>query len=122
MDSTLIDRISANGTDVYFYDGIDFDMILGHTPDKGFLIFFVDSYVSAAKAWERQSRIESLLEGREPEPFDSEKYQNDSIAIYQTSGNLMPVYTAIREKLEGPLKRWHPAALKGIKSDPPFNI
>ena len=122
MDLTLIDKAVVNGTDVYFYDGIDFDMIPSHTAEKGFLIFFVDSYVSAAKAWERQSRIDAILEGREPDPFDSEKYQNDNIAIYQTSGCLMPVYTAIREKLTGPFKCWHPTAIKGIKSDPPFNI
>ncbi len=122
MALTLIDKTIVNGTDVYFYEGIDFDMISRHTCDQGFLIFFVDSYVSAAKAWERQSRIDSLLDGRDPERFDSEKYQNDHIAIYQTSGNTMPVYEAIREKLIGPLGCWHPTAKKRINSDPEFNI
>lgn len=101
MDLTLIEKAEIDGTDVFFYDGIDFDMIRDHKAEDGFLIFFVDCYDSAAKAWKRQSQIESILDGREIEDLDSEKYQNSHVAIYQTSGNLMPVYEAIKKKLEG---------------------
>lgn len=99
MALTLIENIEINGTKVFFYDGIDFDMIRDHKEEDGFLIFFVDSYISSAKAWERQSRLDSVLEDKDPEDFDSEKYQNNSVAIYQTSGNLIPVYEAIKKKI-----------------------
>lgn len=88
-----------SGTDTYFYDGIDFDMIRDHKEEDGFLIFFVDSYVSEIKGWERENRLNSILEGTDFEDFESERYQNNHIAIYQTSGNLIPVYDAIRRKL-----------------------
>ena len=42
---TLIEKIEIEGTKIMFYDGIDFDMAIGHSDDSEFLIFFVDSYV-----------------------------------------------------------------------------
>ena len=42
---TLIEKIEIEGTKIMFYDGIDFDLALGHSDDSEFLIFFVDSYV-----------------------------------------------------------------------------
>ena len=99
MALTLIENIEINGTNIFFYDGIDFDMIRDHKEEDGFLIFFVDSYINSVKAWERQSRLDSVLEGKDPEDFDSEKYKNNYIAIYQTSGNLMPIYEIIKKKL-----------------------
>jgi uncharacterized protein YwqG len=99
MDLTLIEKINISGTDTYFYDGIDFDMIRDHKEEYGFLIFFVDSYINSVKAWERQSRLDSVLEDKDLEDFDSEKYQKNHIAIYQTSGNLIPVYETIKKKI-----------------------
>jgi uncharacterized protein YwqG len=113
MALTLIENIEINGTNIFFYDGIDFDMIERHTEEAGFLIFFIDNYVDSVKAWERQSRLDSILEGKEIEDFDSEKYQNNHIAIYQTSGNLIPVYETIKKKLMEPIKNWNPWEIKG---------
>lgn len=113
MDLTLIEKAEIDGTDVFFYDGIDFDMIRDHKGEDGFLIFFVDSYDSAAKAWKRQSQIESILDGREIEDLDSEKYQNSHTSIYQTSGNLMPVYEAIKKKLEDSFGHRNTCEIKG---------
>jgi hypothetical protein len=113
MALTLIENIEINGTNVFFYDGIDFGMILEHKEEDGFLIFFVDSYINSVKAWERQSRIDSVLEDKDLEDFDSEKYQNNNIAIYQTSGNLIPVYETIKKKLMEPIKHWNPWEIKG---------
>jgi hypothetical protein len=113
MALTLIENIEINGTNVFFYDGIDFDMIERHTEEDGFLIFFVDSYINSIKAWERQRRLDSILEGKEIENFDSEKYQNNHIAIYQTSGNLIPIYETIKKKLMEPVKQWNPWEIKG---------
>ena len=115
MALTLIDKTILNGTNVFFYDGIDFDMIRDHKEEDGFLIFFVDSYINSVKSWERQSRLNSILENKEIEHFDSEKYQNNNIAIYQTSGNLMPVYETIRKKLTEPAGQWNPWEIKGSK-------
>jgi uncharacterized protein YwqG len=113
MALTLIENIEINGTNIFFYDGIDFDMIERHTEEAGFLIFFIDNYVDSVKAWQRQSRLDSILEGKEIEDFDSEKYQNNHIAIYQTSGNLIPVYETIKKKLMEPIKNWNPWEIKG---------
>ena len=115
MDLTLIEKICISGTDTYFYDGIDFDMIRGHREEDGFLIFFVDSYVSEIKGWERENRLNSILEGTDFENFESEKYQNNHIAIYQTSGNLMSVYEAIRKKLLEPTNHVFPFKIKGFE-------
>lgn len=117
MALTLIENIEINGTNVFFYDGIDFDMIRNHKEENGFLIFFVDSYINSVKAWERQSRLDSVLEDKDYEDFDSEKYQNNYIAIYQTSGNLIPIYETIKKKLIEPTKdsiwNWNPCEIKG---------
>ena len=112
MDLTLIEKIEICGTDTYFYDGIDFDMIRDHKEEDGFLIFFVDSYVSEIKGWERENRINSILEGTDFEDFESEKYQNTSIAIYQTSGSLTPVYEAIKKKILENSNRVFPFKIK----------
>ena len=113
MALTLIENIDINGTNVFFYDGIDFDMIRDHKEEDVFLIFFVDSYINSVKGWERQSRLDSVLEDKDLEDFDSEKYQNNHIAIYQTSGNLIPVYETIKKKLMEPIKCWNPWEIKG---------
>jgi hypothetical protein len=113
MALTLIENIEINGTNVFFYDGIDFDMILNRKEENEYLIFFVDSYVSSVKGWKRQSRLDSILEDKEIEDFDSEKYQNNHVAIYQTSGNLMSVYETIRKKLMEPTRHWNPWEIKG---------
>ena len=115
MVLTLIENIEINGTNIFFYDGIDFDMIRDHKEEDSFLIFFVDSYVSAVKGWKRQSILDSILEDKDLEDFESEKYQNNSVAIYQTSGNLMPVYETIKKKLMDPQRGWNPWEIKGFK-------
>lgn len=115
MALTLIENIEINGTNVFFYDGIDFDMIRDHKEEDGFLVFFVDSYINSVKSWERQSRLDSILENKEIEDFDYEKYQNNNIAIYQTSGNLMPVYETIKKKLTGLIGQWNSWGIKGSK-------
>jgi hypothetical protein len=113
MDLTLIEKINISGTDTYFYDGIDFEMIRNHKEENGFLIFFVDSYINSIKVWERENRLNSILEGTDFEDFESEKYQNNHIAIYQTSGNLIPVYEAIKKKILEPPNNVFPFKIKG---------
>jgi hypothetical protein len=38
---------------------------------------------------------------------------NNHIAIYQTSGNLIPIYETIKKKLMEPVKQWNPWEIKG---------
>ena len=46
-----------------------------------------------------ENKIDSILYNKDPEDFNSEKYQKNNIAIYQTSGNLIPVYEAVKKKI-----------------------
>lgn len=97
MSLTLIEKIEINGINVYFYDGIDFDMIKDHNIENEFLIFFVENYVSEITKWERHRKLNSVLNGDSFEKFDNESHRN--IAIYQTSGDLIPIYKSIKEKI-----------------------
>lgn len=99
MSLILIEKIEVDGIDTYFYDGIDFSMIKSHKGENGFLIFFVENYVSEIKKYERQNKLDSILEGTHIEKFDWDDYRSDYVAIYQTSGNLIPIYKSIREKI-----------------------
>ena len=99
MDLTLIEKIEINDVTTYFYEGIDFDMIKNHKVEDGFIIFFIDSYVDVIKTSDRENKIDSILYNKDPEDFNSEKYQKNNIAIYQTSGNLIPVYEAVKKKI-----------------------
>jgi len=106
---TLIERLEIDGTEIFFYDGIDFDMAIGHSDDSKFLIFFVESYVAEAKAWMRSSRIDSLIEGNPvPSPDDIPEIDNRNISVYQTSGNTLAVYETVRKKLLSEPQPWSP--------------
>ena len=105
---TLIEKIEIDGTKIMFYDGIDFDMAIGHSDDSEFLIFFVESYVAAAKAWTRTRRLDSVLEGKEIDYEDAPEIENHRVAIYQTSGNTEAVYETVRKKLLSEPQPWSP--------------
>jgi len=94
---TLIEEINIETCIFRFYDGIDFDMIKDHKGEE-FLIFFIDSWVDSYKQWERDKKIESLLNDN-VDYFDPSSIENNLIAIYQTSGNLEMTYLAIKSKL-----------------------
>ena len=38
---TLIEKLKIEETEILFYDGIDFDLAIGHSDRSKFLIFFV---------------------------------------------------------------------------------
>ena len=105
---TLIEKIEIEGTKIMFYDGIDFDLAIGHSDDSEFLIFFVDSYVAAAKAWMRTRRLDSLLEGKECRFEEAPEIENSRVSIYQTSGNTEAVYQTVRKKLLSEPQPWSP--------------
>lgn len=105
---TLIEKIEIEGTKIMFYDGIDFDMAIGHSDDSEFLIFFVDSYVAAAKAWMRTGRLDSILEGKEDSFGDMPEIENHRVSIYQTSGNTEVVFETVKKKLLSEPQPWSP--------------
>ena len=104
---TLIEKIEIEGTKILFYEGIDLDLAMGHSDDSEFLIFFVDSYVAAAKSWMRTRRVDSLLEGKE-DVFEVPEIDNNRVAIYQTSGNTEVVFETVKKKLLSEPQPWSP--------------
>lgn len=104
----LIEKIEIEDTKIMFYEGIDFDLAIGHSDDSEFLIFFVESYVAAAKAWLRTKRLDSILEGKEIDFEEIPDIGNHRVAIYQTSGNTEAVYETVRKKLLSEPQPWSP--------------
>jgi len=100
----LIEQISdENGLPIIrFYDGIDFNMISNHPVNgsDGFLFFFVDNWVIEKKIYERENKINSILEDEYKPPVeDTYKIENPYISIYQTNGNTNDIYQTIRKKV-----------------------
>jgi hypothetical protein len=94
---TLIDDILINGERFYFYDGIDFNMISNYT-GTDFHIFLIDSWIKEVNRWQRDSRLNNLLNG-ELTDFNPNKINNNFICIYQTNGDLQSMYNIIKKKL-----------------------
>jgi hypothetical protein len=93
----LIEEINIETCIVRFYDGIDFDMIRDHKKEE-FLIFFIDNWIDSYTQWERDKKIESLLNDTNDD-FNPSAIENKWISIYQTSGNLEMTYLTIKSKL-----------------------
>jgi len=97
---TLIDEIVINDTNIRFYKGIDFEMILNHPKDgsNGMLYFFIDKWSVVEQVHNRQNTINSLLNESE-ELLDIHNIDNNYIVIYQTNGDTDVVYSCVRDKL-----------------------
>lgn len=99
MSLTLIERIHHMNYDIYFYDGIDFDMIRDHKDTSGdFLIFFIKSWDEEVKKFRRDKKIQELLTG-EGVKFDPDLIDKNTISIYMTNGHTIPTYESIKEKI-----------------------
>ena len=59
----LIDEIVVKNINIKFFDGVDFDLVFKHPKDgsDGFLIFFIKSWMDEIKIYNRNSKIESVL-------------------------------------------------------------
>jgi len=93
----LIEEINITTSIIRFYDGIDFDMIRDHTTED-FLIFFIDSWSTEVKKWERDNKINNILNNIYND-FNPSEINNNFILIYQTSGDLDLVYKTVRDRL-----------------------
>jgi hypothetical protein len=95
----LIDKIEFNNHNIFFYDGIDFDMIRDHKDTSGdFLIFFIYSWVDEVKKWRRDQKIKTILEDTDSN-FDPDLINKNTISIYLTNGYVMETYKVIKDKI-----------------------
>jgi hypothetical protein len=95
----LIDKIEFNNHNIFFYDGIDFDMIKDHKDTSGdFLIFFIYSWVDEVKKWRRDQKIKTILEDIDNN-FDPDLINKNTISIYLTNGYVMETYKVIKDKI-----------------------
>ena len=94
----LISEDLLDGVNVKYYDGIDLKIAQEHPKDgsNGFIFCFVDKWVSEVKKHNRESKIDNILSDSEVIDFDMDSINNNYICIYQTDGNLKPVYEAIK--------------------------
>lgn len=95
----LIDKVEYNNFNIFFYDGIDFDMIRDHNDYSGdFLIFFIYSWVDEVKKWNRDNKINNILEDMDND-FDPDLINKNTISIYLTNGYVMETYKVIKDKV-----------------------
>ena len=98
----LIESIIVDGSEFSFYNGIDFDIVMSHPDDgsKGFIFCFIENWVDEVKIWERQSKLDSVLNNKLIEEFNSKKIENNYLAIYQLQGTEPGVlFEIIKEKV-----------------------
>lgn len=98
----LIEIMSYKGTNIEFYNGIDFDVLKNHAKDgsDGFIFCFMDSWKKEVNKHNRENKINSLFEGSNYEDFKWEDINNNYISIYQTDGiGLELLYQTVRDKV-----------------------
>lgn len=112
----LIDSMDYENTKVNFYNGVDFNELINHPKDgsNGFIFCFIDNWVKEVKGYNRNLKIESIVNNSEFIEFKWDLLENNYISIYQTEGvGIDVVYETIRSKLEKsqfPDKPWVPIA------------
>jgi hypothetical protein len=98
----LIEEILLDQTKVKFFNGIDFNVIMKHSKDGsgGFIFCFIENWVTEVKKWERESKINSVINNEQFEKFKTEELDNNYIAIYQLEGTEPGVlFEVIKEKV-----------------------
>lgn len=98
----LIESIIVDGREFSFYNGIDFDIVMNHPNDgsNGFIFCFIENWIDEVKIWERESKLDSVLNNKLIEEFNSKKIENNYLAIYQLQGTEPGVlFEIIKEKV-----------------------
>lgn len=99
----LIEEIIVENTIVRFYNGMDLSKLKNHPKDgsEGFVFCFINKWTDEIKKFNRESKIEQLLENiDDTESFNWKLIENDFISIYQTEG--VPddlIYKTVRNKV-----------------------
>ncbi len=98
----LIEEIVVDNSIIKFYNGIDFDILLKHSNkgSDGFIYCFIDNWVSEVKSYNRQLKLESIINNVKFSKFEWDKINNNYISVYQTDGvGIESVYNSVRERV-----------------------
>lgn len=98
----LIEKIIVDGLSISFYNGIDFSVIRNHPKDgsNGFIFCFIENWVKEVKKYQRQNKIDSVLDGKKIVNFNSKHLENNYVAIYQLEGTEPGVlFDVIKQKV-----------------------
>ena len=96
----LIDEMKINNNIVKFYDGVDFDILIKHSKDGsgGFIFCFIDNWVKEVKSYNRQRKLNSIVDNIKYINFEWEMIDNNYINIYQVEGaGIEPVLDAVKK-------------------------
>ena len=88
---------------VKFYEGINFDEAIKHSKDglNGFIIFFINRWEDEVHLYNRDKKIDSIINNSEFREFESEDIENPYVSIYQVDGvGIEEMYKTIRKKIE----------------------
>lgn len=96
----LVDEIidSHTGTVMKFYFGMDYNIVSSHPKDGsgGLMFCFVEDFNNSKKSFDRDKKIESILDNIIEEDTDID---NNYLFIYQTGKYQEQVYSSIKEKM-----------------------
>jgi hypothetical protein len=113
---TLIDEIIVMDIPVKFYEGINFDEAIKHSKDglNGYIIFFINRWEDEVHLYNRDKKIDSIINNSEFREFESEDIENPYVSIYQVDGvGIEEMYKTIRNKIENkniPNQPWEPVS------------
>lgn len=107
------------GVMMRYYFGIDFKRVLNHPKDgsDGMMFCFIESFEKSQKSFERELKIDHLLDGLDIDTINKE-IDNSYIFIYQTGEYQEQVYLAIKRKMVESIDSkypWIPVSRPGIK-------
>jgi len=94
----LIEELKIDYKTVRFYDGIDFEMIYNHRGNE-FLIFFIKSWKEEIIKWERDSKLNTLLNNKDYTDFDVHNMENNYVSIYQVGDNIDVVLDVVKKRI-----------------------
>jgi hypothetical protein len=94
----LIEELKIEYKIVRLYDGIDFEMIYNHRGND-FLIFFIKSWKEEVIKWERDFKLNKLLNNEDYIDFDIHNMENNYVSIYQVSDNMCEILDVVKKRL-----------------------
>lgn len=104
----IISNDKINGILYNFYEGIDFDRIRLHSNDgkDGFLISFITNWIKEELEYNRNIKINNLLDNKNNELFNWDIINNNYVIIYQCENiEIYKMYNYIKENIEITLKK-----------------
>lgn len=103
----LISEEKIQDNNVKYYKGIDFNIAQKHPKDGsgGFLFFFVEKWSDEVKKYNRESKIDNIIDSKPIDNFDIDQLDNNYICIYQTDGNFDVIYESIKNNINNLVHR-----------------